>query len=393
VPQSDDGAQRIARDLVPAVERAMGMRFKRQPAIVTRSREQLRGYLERKVRADYPPAEIRAQDRAYKALRLIPDTLDLLKAQLDLLQQQVLAFYDPDSSGLFIIRGSDPAMLRAVVAHELVHALQDQYTDLNAILKAHHQNDRQTAGQAVMEGQASVAGLQAISPTATLEQIAAAFEQGGDALLSGQASDAPGMAGLASYPRILRDHLIFAYVRGAIFIIEFNQRRASPDEQPYGERLPVSSEQILHPSKYTAGEVPRRVSIAATPGDTLIYDDDFGEFDTHVALGTWGEREDIAAAAASGWNGDRFAILGTRGGTAIVWAAAWDTPNDAAEFERALRRAWPRATQGRDGNAARRWQLDTIEQAGVKVVRLIDAPTAWSGWRRLPRVTVSGASR
>lgn len=377
--QQDDGIQRIVRDAVPLVERAVGLTFRRQPMVAVRSRDQLRAYLERKVRLDTPPEELAAEARAYKTFRLIPDTMDLVKVQLDVLQEQVMGFYDPDSATFFVIRGGDPIMVRLTASHELVHALQDQYMRLGPILRMRRQNDRQMAAHALVEGQATVAGLLAMSPSLSPAQIGQALESSGNTM-----SD-PRMAALASAPRILRDGLMFAYLDGAKFFVGFDGRRASAEEQPFGERLPTSTEQILHASKYTARERPARLAITPPGGDTLVIADDFGEFDTRVALMTWGIAEPEAVAAAAGWNGDRFALFGSRAGTALVWATAWDTAPDAQDFERTLRRAWEGAARGSTG---RRWQIDAQDVGGVKIVRLVDAPTAWTGWRALPAVRV-----
>ena len=380
--QNDEGVQRITRELAPQVERVVGLRFRRPPAVAVRSREQLRRYLERKVRADYPPAELRGQERAYKAFALIPDTADLLQLQLDVLQEQVAGFYDPDSTTLFVISGGDPLVLRTVVAHELVHALQDQYTRLNAILKLRRQNDRQMAAQAVMEGQATVSGLLALSPGATVTQLAQGWEQARRAIRDQQES----FEQLSRLPLILRESLLFPYVDGADFMIAFEGRRATPEEQPYGDRLPASTEQVLHPSRYTAHELPARLTFPPPArGDTLIYDDDFGEFETRVALRTWSIGEADALVAASGWNGDRYEVLGAPSGTVVLWASAWDTAPDAAEFARALRAGW---TRGPGRAAGRRWRVDETTSGGVSLVRLVDAPNAWAGWARVPEVRV-----
>ncbi len=72
----------------------------------------------------------------------------------------------------------------------------------------------------------------------------------------------------------------------------------------------------------------------------------------------------------------------------VHWATAWDTPQDAAEFERALRRGWGQWVQRRSA-PARRWTAERSVIAGVTVVRLVDAPEAWAGWRRLPGVSVA----
>jgi hypothetical protein len=176
------------------------------------------------------------------------------------------------------------------------------------------------------------------------------------------------------------------YMDGARFFVGFDERRTSQQDQPFGPNLPFSTEQILHASKYSQREAPVRLTLAATPGDTTIYEDDLGELETRVALQTWGSPDAEAISAAAGWNGDRFRVLGTRNGTGIIWVTAWDTPQDAIEFERSLRRSWERAAAGVRG---RRSQIDMLEVQGVKLVRLVDAPEGWAGWRRLPAIRLA----
>ncbi|MEK7668731.1 MAG: hypothetical protein AAB409_08800 [Gemmatimonadota bacterium] len=389
VRAQDDGVQRMTRELVPAVERAVGLRFRRPPVVQLRSRDQVRAYLNRKLAEQLPPAELSGVERTYRAFGLTSDTADLRRLMLDLYGEQVAGFYDPDSSVLYVVRGAEPAVVRLVLAHELVHALQDQYTPLNAILKLRRENDRQMAGQAVAEGQATLASLQAIAPGTEVGDLSGVWRQVREGIRSQQEA----MPVFTAAPRIIQEGLLFPYLAGADFVRGFNLRRVSADEQPYGERMPVSTEQILHASKYSARERPARVRLAVPPGDTLVYDDDFGEFETRIVLETWGASEADAIAAAAGWNGDRFVVLGSRSGTALVWATAWDAADAAAQFEGTLRAGWQRRAGAAPGryrsrSGERRWQVDRLTVAGVPVVRLVDAPAAWPGWQALPSARV-----
>jgi hypothetical protein len=391
---ADDGAQRMAREIIPQVERAVGLAFKRPPVVAVRSREQVRTYLNHKMAEELPPAELAGITRAYRAFGLVPDTLDLRRLMLDLYGEQVAGFYDPDSTVLYVVRGAEPLMVRLILAHELVHALQDQYTHLNAILKLRRQNDRQMAGQAVAEGQATLASIQALAPGADLSQLSRGWEQTREAIRSQQSA----MPVFAAAPHLVQEDLIFPYLAGLDFVRAFDERRTDPHDEPYGEQMPVSTEQILHPSKYTAHERPARVRLAVPAGDTLIYDDDFGEFDTRTALESWGASGNDAVVAASGWNGDRFEVLGGRSGTALIWAVAWDSPAEAAEFDHALREGWQRRTGAAEGSYAakgsqRRWQVERLTLSGVAVVRLTDAPAGWAGWRAAPALTVTPPGR
>jgi len=385
----EEAVQRMARDLVPQVERAVGLKYRRPPVVALRSRDQVRAYVNQKIAEQLPPPELDATQRAYRVFGLVADSVDLRRLMLELYGEQVAGYYDPDSSVLYVVRGAEPMMVRFILAHELVHALQDQYTPLNAILKLRRQNDRQMAGQAVSEGQATLASMQALAPGMDLGNLSGMWRQVREGIRSQQES----MPVFAAAPRIIQEGLLFPYLAGADFVRGFNERRARADEVPFGDRMPVTTEQVLHPGKYTARERPARIRLAAPVGDTLIYDDDFGEFETRIALETWGVGEDGALAAASGWNGDRFEILGTRSGTALVWVVAWDAPADAAEFAAALRTGWQRRTGARSGGygtgrSERRWQVDALTINGVAVVRLVDAPAGWAAWQALPEARV-----
>jgi len=382
--QDQSVAERLARELAPRVEQVTGLTFRRPPRVAVRSRDQVRAYLNHRISEEYSPAEMRGIERAYHALGLVDDTVDVRRMFLDLLTEQVAGYYDPDSSSLFVLRGADATLLRPVMAHELVHALQDQHTRLNAVLKLRRDNDRRSAGHAVFEGQAVLAMIRVMNPTVTPDEL------GRVAGAMSAALGQPGSPALARAPRFIVAGLLFPYTEGASFVLAFEELRRSAAEQPFGERLPVSSEQILHPDRYAARDVPRRVSLAPpAAGDTVLHEDNFGEFELREALLAWGVAEDGAIAAAGGWNGDRFRVLGTPSGTVVQLAAAWDSEADAADFAVRARSGWAaRAARRRDA-ATRRFQVDRLTVSGVPVVRLVDAPSAWPGWSRPVAVLVT----
>jgi hypothetical protein len=113
---------------------------------------------------------------------------------------------------------------------------------------------------------------------------------------------------------------------------------------------PLSTEQVLHPEKYDAGEAPVAVTIPATlagdlgKGWKLALQDTFGEFQFGVWLREGGVEPTAAAAAAAGWGGDRLAVLdGPGGASAVVMKTAWDSPADAQAFETAASTALRKA--------------------------------------------------
>ena len=80
---------------------------------------------------------------------------------LDLYTEQIVGFYDPATKMLYVVDGAKPDQLGFVIEHELVHALQDQYTNLDSLLHIKGDDDRVLAAQSVMEGQATLVPIQA----------------------------------------------------------------------------------------------------------------------------------------------------------------------------------------------------------------------------------------
>ena len=129
-PTGDEADARFAAlvdTLTPAVEKSVGLSFREPPRSAVRSREQVRRYLEAKLDEELPPERLRGIETAYRLFGLIADSIELRPLMLDLLTEQVVGFYDPDSAMLFGVEGGNPAQLRLVLAHEMVHALQGQY--------------------------------------------------------------------------------------------------------------------------------------------------------------------------------------------------------------------------------------------------------------------------
>ncbi len=112
---------------------------------------------------------------------------------------------------------------------------------------------------------------------------------------------------------------------------------------------PRSTEQILHPAKYLAGDQPRPVASPKAPaGYTVVTSDTLGELDTRTLLGRCMDAA-VAERAAEGWGGDRYAVFtNARRELAMAWVSAWDTEDDAREIESAL------------SNSATCWQKNAL---------------------------------
>ena len=377
--QSEAELRDMVRRMMPSVAEAAHLAFKREPLVLRRSRDQVRDYVIHKFDEDLPPSELAGLEAALHRFGLIPDTLQLRPTMIDLLTEQIAGYYDPDSNALYIPADIEPSQLRVVVSHELVHALQDQYVSLDSIITQQGHNDRRSAAQAVLEGQATVAQISVLMPEQRPDTFPVGWFWQQRAVMARLQTTQ--MERFARAPLWLREGLIFPYLGGADFVVWFGKNR--PDGSVLAA-MPISTEQILHPERFAAQDEPTELAFAAAP-DTVRFEDGLGEFETRLVLQQQLGDETEAALLAAGWDGDRYQVLGPRG-EALVWYSVWDDVRAADRFAAGLERAWQRR-RGAEAQG-RRFEIKRLDIDGRPGVRLVDAPADWKGWQRLPQVSV-----
>ena len=356
----------IVAQAVPAVEKAVGLKFKTPPKIEVRTKEQVRDYVLKQLADTGTIRDIAGQSAAYKLLGMIPDSLDLPKLMTRLLEEQIVGFYDPETKVLYIVQGSPKESAQMIVTHELVHALQDQYVNLDSIQKLTSDNDRQSAQQAVFEGEAVYDQVQAMLGPGN---IAVAMPGGWDRVRQTIRNNQSAMPIYASAPMVIQETLIFPYLSGAEFVKNFHDRE--PGRVPFTD-LPVSTSQILHQNEFFDKRVaPTQVSFATVPGVKPTYENDLGEFETRLYLYQHLNDVDVSARGASGWNGDRYMTFNTEKGPAIAWATVWLTPARGADFYELMQRV---ATAREPAKYGRAEKVVTGEIDGRAVVLLVDTP-------------------
>jgi hypothetical protein len=148
-------------------------------------------------------------------------------------------------------------------------------------------------------------------------------------------------------PYVVQD-LAFPYDYGYEFVGYLHARGNWAAVNAAYADLPQSTEHILHPEKYVAGEAPVEVSLPAQPalgeGWRLVDEDVLGERLTYLILGFGADfaaqlPDDEAYEAAAGWGGDRYQVYhqAATGASVLVARWAWDSLHDGEEFSQALR--------------------------------------------------------
>jgi hypothetical protein len=332
-------------EYIPRIERALGVPFKTPPRLEVRTRDQVREFVAAQLQDTLVQRELRGQEAAYKVLGLIPDTLDLPRMFGPLLTEQIMGYYDPRTKVLYVVDGAPDTYIGITIMHELVHALQDQYLNLDSLQRAVGDNDRMAAAQAVIEGQATY--QQAVVMSGGPGNIAVRLPGGWDQLRASIREMSATQPVFAMAPMAIQESLLFPYINGAEFVrrYEVAKRPGSPLDS-----MPVSTEQVMHQDAYFGAtpDIPSLVQLPAVAG--TVYENTMGEFGTRLFLYNGGELN-AAAGGARGWDGDRYVVVRRPQGLAIAWVLMWDSTEDAAEFvsvaEGALRRRY-------EGDLARR---------------------------------------
>jgi hypothetical protein len=341
----DTMLRRLAAELLPAAEQRSGLLARGPIQLATRSREDLETFLVAEMGEQLPADRLEAVVRTYARLGLVPETIDLEPLLRSLLLEQVVGYYDPARDTLYVVDRVDESQIEPVLLHEMVHALQDQYVDLDSLMKANLEaNDRGTAAQAAIEGHATFAMLEwqlaaMMGGSADLTAL-----PGLDGLLGDDPLAAAGieMPVLAEVPTVIRESLLFPYLGGLVFV-QKHWAGSWGRVPPLGADMPVSTEQVIHPEKFGPGRIdmPTDVRFLEVPpeGWTEVFTDGLGELETRLVLREFLPDREEADRAAAGWDGDRFRLLDGPFGEVFVWATVWDTDRDALEFETGVKRA------------------------------------------------------
>jgi hypothetical protein len=355
--------EQVERDVVAI----RGLEFKSPVDYNVLTRAEMKATIAGKLAEVFSAQEFQNMTTALAVLGLLPDGFPLREKYIDLLGEQVAAFYDQHQHKLFMFEDAslENSQNRVVLAHELTHALQDQHFGLKRLpLETKNNDDMAAAASALVEGEATLVMSEYLMKNFSLKALKDSVA----------ASVMQNMSQLSSAPRYLREMLVFPYLRGQEFCASlFGGDGYAAISRAY-ERPPSSTAQILHPEKFF--REPREEPIAirwpdvTVNGAAPIADNTVGEMGTRIQVAQFTD-DRTGEDAAAGWRGDRYLCFD--GGRGFVWKTEWASEVDAAEYVAAQKRVIA-ARKDRAGRIVR-----FVEKG--KVVVFIDA--ADENWARL----------
>lgn len=295
--------------------------------------DQLRAHFTELLAQEWPPEQEARQQAILRALDMAGGGDNLRAREIESMVKSVLGFYDQRTKQLVVV--TDRAQMgvrdRVTYAHEYTHSLQDQHYNLTALFERAQGNaDYDIALRALVEGDATLTmGLYARDHLSAMDIASYQLEQFQSIDLSGLTFGSGPLVESATY---------FPYREGASFVATLYERGGWPAVDQAFARPPRSSEQVLHPERYIAGDAPLAVRLPALApaGWQVQAEDTLGELYLRIYL----ERAlsfEQAAAACDGWGGDRYQVLADRQGhIALALQTEWDTPAAARRFADAL---------------------------------------------------------
>jgi len=312
-----------------------GLAFTRHVPYATINKEQLRRYLEDRIK-EIKPADIRAEELTLKLLGLIPPDFDLRQNTVDLLTEQAAAFYDYNKRKLFVLEGTGTgAEDRMALVHELAHALADQHFPLRKYIREGMQSDDASSARlAVMEGQASWL------MTAYLSKLSGGPAEIPDSVLQ-LMTNAIGGSGeqypvFSKAPPYIRDSLTFPYTDGMLFQNSVFKKLGREAFSQVFQHPPASTQQILHPDRYLSHVEPMIPDPPAVPEPRKLRklaDGNLGEFDFRVLLSQYtGKNEGVQAATHL--TGGSYALFEYKHDKlpVLAFASAWDSEEAAGKY-------------------------------------------------------------
>ncbi|WP_049900755.1 Hvo_1808 family surface protein [Halococcus agarilyticus] len=389
------------------IERVRELEFNRTVPVEVISREEFQQRPSAGTGGDAAPAFRTFDNAKFEGLFLIGEAENSLAVQQANRGQSVAGYYSPTEDSIVVVSESaTPRLNRSTLAHELVHALQDQQFDLAASNPA--TREAYNARNGLIEGEANY--------------VQRRYDDrcGGEweclDLDAGSTANTSAGDGLHLGVYVLS---FFPYADGPGFVDAIYQQRGWEGVNALHDDLPASTEQVIRPDLY-GEDAPTNVSIDDTssegwsrvelerPGRPdyavlgqsalaamfayTLYDDynrstavSPREFLNTDGPGQVNQSDpfNYGLNYTDGWDGDKMFVYQQRNRTGYVWKLTWDSPAEAREFVAGYEQLlahWGGSPVGEDGNV---WQVReespfadafSIQRDG-DTVTIVNAPT------------------
>lgn len=336
------------------------------------TRDEVERYLNQQMKDDKDAKRMERSEIVLKKFGLLDNSFQLKPFLISLYREQVAGYYDEKTKTMNLLDWVDAEDQKPVMAHELTHALQDQFINLDKWNKAGNDQDKisknvkednerlakdeiDTARDAVVEGQAMVTFFDySLKPEGQSILNAPEIID----MLKQNMMDTSGSPVLARAPLLIQESLMFPYEQGLAF--EADILRDKGTQRAFAGVLnepPTTSAEIMHPMDYL---FHKKQPILPIPDLHPLLDAKYvpydigviGEFDVKTMVDLFASSKE-SDQVTSRWKGGTYYAAQRRSdlhtpkqdtpaSLGLVYFSAWDTPQAATRFAELYQRQFPR---------------------------------------------------
>ena len=336
-----------------------GLPIKQEVQRKLTTRAAVEAYLREKLNDDQDAKRMQRSEIVLKKFGLLDRDFDLKPFLLQLLGEQIEAYYDPKTKTVNLLDWVKPEEQKSVLAHELTHALQDQHVNLDkwgdqtpedvstdAAGDTDHlaRDEMDSAREAVSEGQATAVMLDDV-----LKPMGRSLLKDPEVveMVKHQMTSSDDSPVMARAPLLLSESLLFPYREGLSFEQDVWMDKGR-DAAFAGtlDRPPSSTWEIINPREYEMGH---RARIPLLPNIHPLVDAQYkpydigqvGELDVQILSEIFADKQvsrDLTPAWDGGiyWAGQqRNATVAEQAGTksvALFYLSIWRSPESAQQF-------------------------------------------------------------
>lgn len=302
------------------------------------TRQQLNSYLQERLKKAVKPADMEADELTMKWLGLVPEDFNLRDSTVDLLTEQAAAFYDYRKKKLVVVESPLGEYSHTLLAHELAHALADQYFKIGKYMESGAKTDDSViARQAVVEGQASWL----MNEWELRRNQRGSLFENGDLLPQWSSFQSSGSSFpvLQKAPLYLRVSLLFPYWEGSRFQQAVIAKKGVEAFREVFVRPPSTTQQILHPEMYfenRLADTPQLPKVKSK-GWKAMTRGTLGELD-HLVIFKMQEHPEAEELAAA-WRGAAYEVRRHKKACCLlIYTSRWKDEQSAVKALEAWRR-------------------------------------------------------
>ena len=377
-PETEQPEKRIspeeAQDLFKSLDEILqfaskqsGLPIKHEIKHKLTSRDEVQSFVEKRMKEDPDAKRMEQSEFVMKKFGLLPADFNLRKFMVSMLREQVAGYYDTKTKTMNMLDWLPPEVQKPVMAHELTHALQDQYVELEKWENGGHPEDTQSskyplpeqlaldelrvARQSVTEGQAMLVLIDY-----SLAPMGRSSADAPDAvkMMEDQMMDGTGSPVFASAPLYIKRAMMFAYREGTEF--EEQVLRLKGKDLAFKGTLddpPQDTREVMQPGQYL---VHRHIPLLTVPNYDKVLGKgweqvDFGalgQFDVNVLMELYADA-DASKQLTPGWRGGYYYAAHKKGtpadNVAFIYVSRWSDEDVAAQFAQIFADSWKRRYQ------------------------------------------------